>query len=59
MNEIKEMFETIDRHRDKIGPYQVDFVAGLRKYYKRNKGLSERQKQALNDIIKYCIYGTL
>jgi len=51
--EIKEVFDFLYQHEKDLTSGQVDFINGLKKYFTRNKILSEKQSKALFDIKKY------
>lgn len=48
--EIKEAFKALNQQPESMTEYQAEFVASLRKYFKRNKMLSEKQAAALLEI---------
>ena len=52
MDAIKEDLKILSEHETLLSLNQIDFIKGLRKFYKRNKTLTQRQQQALNDIVK-------
>ena len=51
--EIKEAFDYLYLNEQHLTAGQVDFIRGLRKYFARNKTLSELQTEALLRIRKY------
>jgi len=53
MDEIKEVFSYLALHEQKLSLSEIDFVRSLKKYFTRNKKLSERQKTALFEIRKF------
>lgn len=50
---MKEALKFLQENESKLSLNQIDFIKGLRKYFKRNKTLTERQQQALFEITKY------
>jgi hypothetical protein len=48
--EINAALKFVEAHTDGLSLSSVDFVKSLRKYFTRNKMLSERQIKALQDI---------
>ena len=50
---IKELFDSLYLSRQQLSLNQLDFVAGLQKYFKKNKSLSGKQLAALSEIRKY------
>jgi len=53
MAKIKETFDYLYLHERDLTAGQLDFVRSLRKYFVRNKQLSERQTAALFEIKRY------
>lgn len=51
--EIRETFDKLYLNEKQLTAWQVDFIRGCRKYYQRNKTLSEKQLAALREIKKY------
>ena len=51
---IKETFDFLSLHEKNLTASQFDFVESLKKYYHKNKQLSEKQTAALLEIKKYC-----
>ena len=51
-NRIKQAFRFFDENQERLTENGRHFIRGVKKYYSRNKELSERQLQALNDIQK-------
>lgn len=49
---IKETFKYLGSHENRMTPGQFAFIASTKKYFTRNKLLSERQFNALMDIKK-------
>jgi len=50
MTDIKSIFNYLDAHKDLMTEGQLNFVASLQKYYRRNKTLSVAQEKILNEI---------
>lgn len=51
--EIKETFDFLYLNEKKMTANQFDFVQSLKKYYAKNKTLSEKQQKTLLEIKKY------
>ncbi len=51
--EIKEVFEFLYLNEQQLSLTQISFIKSLKKYYGRNKTLSERQRKVLFEIRKY------
>jgi hypothetical protein len=50
---IKETFDFLYLNEKHLTLSQKDFINGLKKYFTRNKTLSEKQQKALFEITKY------
>jgi len=50
---IKEAFDFLYLHEKDLSSGQIDFIQGLKRYFTRNKTLSEKQCQALFEIREY------
>jgi len=50
---IKETFEYLYLHEKNLTAGQSDFVRSLKRYFQKNKQLSEKQTAALLEIKKY------
>jgi hypothetical protein len=48
---IREAFRTIEGSGSRLSESAIKFVTSLKKYYRRNKILSERQMKALSEIL--------
>jgi len=53
MDSIKETFDYLAEHETALSLTQIDFIKSLRKYFRRNKKLSEKQQGVLFEIRKY------
>jgi hypothetical protein len=53
MKEIKEIFRYLEDNIHKMNPNQVRFIDSLKKYYKRERILSEKQLIVLLEIRNY------
>jgi len=51
--QIKETFDFLYLNERCLSASQFDFIQGLKKYYRQNKCLSEKQARALFEIRKY------
>jgi hypothetical protein len=49
-SEIKELFKYYEGNPEGLGDRQKELIKGMRKYYRRNKQLSERQIKVLIEI---------
>jgi hypothetical protein len=47
---IRETFRQLEQNKGYLSESAASFIAGLRKYFTRNKRLSERQLKALYEI---------
>ena len=52
LTEVKEAFKYLDQRQAHLTDFQISFIAGLKKYYTRNKTLTEKQSAVLFEIIK-------
>jgi hypothetical protein len=50
---IKETFDSLYLNEKKLTSSQKDFVDSLKKYFNKNKTLSENQQKNLYEILKY------
>jgi len=50
---IKELFDNLYLHDRQLTAAEKDFVSGCRKYFQKNKQLSDRQIRVLKDILKF------
>lgn len=50
---IKECFDFLYLNERYLSASQSEFIAGLKRYYHKNKELSEKQISALMEIRKY------
>lgn len=50
---IKEQFDFLYLNEKRLSLSQKDFINSLKKYFIRNKNLSENQQKALTEIVKY------
>jgi hypothetical protein len=50
---IEETFDVLYLNQRYLSAGQADFVAGLKRYYRRNKQLTEKQLSALLEIKKF------
>lgn len=50
MEDIKTIFKWLDRNKSLMNPYQARFIDGLKKYFSRNKNLTEKQLFVLYEI---------
>lgn len=48
--QIKQAFDYLKEHESDMRPSQASFIASLRKYYRRNKLLTEKQTACLFDL---------
>ena len=55
---IKKLFESLAERAGKMTTGQLELVKGMQKYYRKNKQLSERQLNVLNEILKFSDSGT-
>jgi hypothetical protein len=53
MKEIKEIFQYIEDNRINVNPSQIRFIETLKKYYKRERSLSDKQLFILHEIRNY------
>lgn len=53
MKEIKEIFGYIEDNRINMNPSQIRFIESLKKYYKRERLLSDKQLFILHEIRNY------
>jgi hypothetical protein len=53
--EIKEAFEALDRHKANMLPRQAAFVDSLKKYFTKEKRLSEAQMTILFSIRRHVV----
>jgi len=51
--EIRELFDFLYLQKKHLTGSQENFVWGLKRYYRQNKQLSEKQVSALKDIVKF------
>jgi hypothetical protein len=51
--EIKEAFDHLYLNQDSLSSAQIEFVDSLKKYFKKEKNLTEKQQAALFEIKKY------
>jgi len=51
--EVKELFDFLYLQQRHLTASQENFIGGLKRYYRRNKQLSEKQVSALKDIAKF------
>jgi len=56
---IKECFDSLYLHQKNMTSAQLEFVNGLKKYFVKNKTLSEKQSSALFEMAKYMNNGAL
>jgi hypothetical protein len=49
-SDIRSLFRSIDSNQDSLTRYQLELINGLRRYYRRNKTLTDRQKEVLLSI---------
>ena len=49
---IKEGFKFLGQHQDMLTEFQVNFITGLSKYFKKHKTLTEKQSAVLHEIVK-------
>ena len=56
---IKQLFNSLAEIAGKMTTGQLELVKGMQKYYRKNKQLSEKQLNVLNEILKYCSDGTV
>jgi len=50
---IKETFDYLYLHQRYLTSGQMDFLRGAKRYFQRNKELSNKQLLVLRDILKY------
>jgi len=50
---IKETFDYLYLHQRQLTSAQMDFLRGAKRYFQRNKELSNKQLLVLRDILKY------
>jgi hypothetical protein len=50
---IKEAFDFMYLHEKSLNSSQKDFVDSLKKYFNKNKTLSENQQKSLYEILRY------
>lgn len=50
--EITRAFKLLAQHQDHLTEYQVSFISGLSKYFKKHKALTEKQSAVLREIVK-------
>ena len=50
--EINEAFKLLAQHQAHLTEFQISFITGLKKYYTRNKTLSDKQKIVLSEITR-------
>lgn len=50
---IKEQFDFLYLNEKRLTLSQKDYINSLKKYFIRNKKLSENQLKVLNEIVKY------
>jgi hypothetical protein len=51
--QIKETFDFLYLNEKQLSAGQSDFISGCKRYYHKNKELSEKQLSALMEIRKY------
>ena len=56
---IKEAFDSLYLQQRKMTSGQLEFINGLKKYFVKNKTLSEKQSSALFEMGKYMNNGAL
>ncbi len=52
MTKIKELFDAIYLNQKQLTSGQAEFVDSLKRYYHKNKILSDKQLEALSEIFK-------
>jgi len=50
---IKETFDKLYLNEKQLSSGQTQFIEGCKKYFRKNKSLSEKQSEALFEITKY------
>jgi hypothetical protein len=48
--DIRAIFRNFDSNKESLTQYQIDFINGIKRYYRRNKTLTERQQEVLMNI---------
>lgn len=51
-NEITTAFKFLEQNQAQLTEFQVSFITGLSKYFKKHKTLTEKQSAVLYEIVK-------
>lgn len=51
-NEITTAFKLLEQNQAQLTEFQVSFITGLSKYFKKHKTLTEKQSAFLYEIVK-------